>query len=149
MLTKGAFATFFGGQNVISNLSSESKPLISIHPFSMSISIVSQMIFIYFKKRFFKKIIARTQTQRRSHDYQQLLKNILLSGFNNTYTAMRILVFTLSIGGYLALHYALIIKSESSDSVEDDIKVPSRVVGLSFLLLVLNALQFVSNPALR
>ena len=147
MLTRGAFASFLGGPNVTSTLSLQSKIFVSVHPFSMSISIISQILFIFFKRHYFNKINSASNFQRSAYDYQRLLKNTLLSGFNNAYTTICILFFTVSIGIWMALHYAFNFKS--SESVDKDLILPRSIAGLLILLMVLNLLQFVSNPALR
>ena len=149
MLTKGAFAGFLGGPNVTSTLPLQSESFTSIHPFSMSISIISQILFILFKRHYFNKINSASLFQGSAHDYQRLLKNTLLSGFNNAYTTLCILFFTVSIGIWMAFHYAFIFRNESLETIDNDFFLPHSIAGLLLLLMVLNLLQFVFNSALR
>lgn len=141
LLTKGSFAKFYGGQDLLSSLSSEPKQLLSVHPCAMGLSLLSQMLLILFKRKQLQSIETVTlQNRGHTYSYQNNLKNILLSGFNNLYTLIGILVFTGSIGVYLALHYT---------TIHVNSYIPKNILVFASLLLGMNCLPFMRNKALR
>ena len=150
LLTKGSFSKFFGGSAVTSVLSKESRKLTPVHPLAMSLSIVCQILFILYKKKQLNGIqTAGLNTRRNTYALQNHLKNTIMSGFNNTYTIVSILVFTGSIGAWMFMHFAFIFASNALEPSEQDIFVPGSIVGFASLLFGLNILQFQRNQALR
>ena len=149
LLTKGSFATFFGGPGLLSQLSSKPRQLTPVHPLAMSLSCLCQILFIIFKKIHFSDYKPTwVHTRRTTYTYQNLLKNTILTGFNNTYSMIWILVFTISIGAWMTMHYVSILVNTTLDPSEQEIILPGNIVGFACLLMGLNVLQFLKNPAL-
>ena len=150
LLTKGAFARFFGNHALTSVLSKKAPQLTPVHPFAISISLVFQILFILFKKKQMSVIHAAGLYARRStYAYQTLLKETMLSGLHNTYTIISILVFTGSIGAWMIMHYGVILANSNLEPSQQDITLPGSIVALACLLFGMNILQFQKNPALR
>ena len=149
LLTRGSFANFYGGHQLLSSLT-DKKPLTSVYPFGMGVILVSQILLILLKRKQLKSLeIARFQNRANTGSYQQILKNILLSGSNNMYTLLGILVFTSSIGAFLAIHYTTIQVNSAQEPGTNDEYLPNNIVGFASLLLVMNCLPFLRNKALR
>ena len=149
LLTKGSFAKFFVGPSFTSGINQSPTP---VHPFSISVSLVCQIMFILFKKKQLNVMQTPTSYNRRSTNlYQNQIRNTLLSGFNNAYTIVCILVFTLGMGVWMVMHYAFIYKHSNNiqDTSEQVINLPGSIVGLACLLCGMNILQFKKNRALR
>ena len=116
----------------------------------MGVILVSQILLILLKRKQLKSLeIARFQNRANTGSYQQILKNILLSGSNNMYTLLGILVFTSSIGAFLAIHYTTIQVNSAQEPGTNDEYLPNNIVGFASLLLVMNCLPFLRNKALR
>ena len=88
--------------------------------------------------------IARFQNRANTDSYQIILKNILLSGSNNMYTLLGILVFTSSIGAFLAIHYTAIQVNSAHEPATNDDYLPKNILGYASLFLWMNR-----NKALR
>jgi hypothetical protein len=150
LLTRGSFATFYGGHHLLSSLSINPKPLSSVYPLGMGVILVSQILLILLKRKQLKSLeIARFQNRTNTDSYQTILKNILLSGSNNIYTLLGILVFTSSIGAYLALHYTSIQVNSAKEPATTDDNLHKNIVVFGSLLLGMNCPPFRRNKALK
>ena len=150
LLTRGSFAKYYGGHELVSSLSIKPKPLTSVYPFGMGVILISQILLILLKRKQLKSLeTARIQNRSNTDSYQTILKNILLSGSNNMYTLLGILVFTSSIGAYLALHYTAIQVNSDLDPATNYEYIPENIIGFASLLLGMNCLPFLRNKALR
>ena len=60
LLTRGSFAKFYGDQELVSSLTIKPKQFTSVHPFSMGLSLISQILLILFKRKQLKSIETAT-----------------------------------------------------------------------------------------
>ena len=108
------------------------------------------MLFIIFKKKHLSdNCPSWRQARRTTYAYQNLLRDTMLTGFNNTYTALWIMAFTGSMGAYLIVHYVTISVNNSWEPLEQEVTLPGSIIGFACLLMGMNLLQFLRNPALR
>ena len=149
-LTRGSFSKFYGGHQLVSSLSIKPKPLSSVYPIGMGVILVYQILLILLKRKQLNSLeTARIQNRANTDSYQTILKNILLSGSNNMYTLLGILVFTSSIGAWLVLHYTAIQVNTDLEPANNYEYLPKNIVGFASLLLGMNCLPFRKNKALR
>ena len=83
LLTRGSFAKFYGGQELVSSLPIKPEQFTTVHPFAMGLSLISQILLILFNRKQLKSIETATfQNRANTYSYQNNLKNILLSGIH-------------------------------------------------------------------
>ena len=154
-LTKGSFALYYGGKEIVPLLSDKAGSMVS--PIYMGCSVIFQLSFFIFKKLKFRKF----STGLGSSDmYTSQLASTLMSGFSNTHSLVALVVF--SAAGYLftVVHYAFIErdrenadigydrKNESSEP-KDLEKIPFTIYFFAIILFLLNLAQYQRNIALR
>ena len=124
MLTKGAFAKYFGGKDVFNALPNRSGSFIS--PLLMGSSLIFLVIFVMFKKYKFRNVEAG---RRNTLGYEGELRNIIYSGLTNVYN---IIALTFCVAGGLSIvtvHHYFIEKSKNTIEEEDDFdQIPFRNV---------------------
>ena len=153
MLSKGSFALYYGGEEIIPQLSDQSGSLVC--PVFMGSSLIFQLSFLIFKKINMLELYPNTTN---SGMYFNNVFSTLLSGYNNTYTILATLIFTTSGFLFTAVHYQRIEarRGENFNKVELEIeeeedleKIPFSICFLAGILFCLNIAQFMRNYALR
>ena len=152
MLTKGSFALYYGGPEVIPLLSDRAGSMVS--PVYMGISLMMQLAFFLFKKFKFRKVLHRNMS---SDNYIRELASTLLSGFSNMYSLVAMVTFSAAGCVFTLVHYAIIekhraIEADGARNVEDTNsleKIPFTIYLFSIILAWLNLVQYQRNYALR
>ena len=148
LLKDGPFARFYCGSPLASTLAGKADKMSPVHHIAISLSFIIQVLFIFFKKNQLRE--SQPMFPRRgTYLYQNLMREIMLTGLNNIYTVSGILVFTGSITIYLTVHYLIISTGNNHNEDQDELSIPGSILCLGGLLFGLNLLQFVKNPALR
>ena len=153
MLSKGSFALYYGGEEIIPQLSDQSGSLVC--PAFMGSSLIFQLSFLIFKKINMLELYPNTTN---SGMYFNNVFSTLLSGYNNTYTILATIIFTTSGFLFAVVHYSSIEarRGENFNKVESDIKegenlekIPFSIHFFAGILFCLNIAQFMRNYALR
>ena len=127
MLTKGSFAKYYGGKEILPNLSDRSGSIIS--PILMGSSVVFQLIFVMFKKYKFRKVMTR---RRNTVTYEGYLINTIFSGLTNMYSMLALAVFVAAGFSIVVVHYyAIELNRKMGDKKEEDFdNIPFRKVAI-------------------
>ena len=154
-LTKGSFALYYGGKEIVPLLSDKAGSMVS--PIYMGCSVIFQLSFFIFKKLKFRKL----STGLGSSDmYTSQLASTLMSGFSNTHSLVALVVFSAAGCLFTVVHYAFIErdrenadigydrKNESSEP-KDLEKIPFTIYFFAIILFLLNLAQYQRNIALR
>ena len=146
LLTKGSFALFLGGSDILPQLSEKSGSFVT--PSFMLFSLVFQLSFLIFKK-------VKLGQQPHSSSLS-ILSNTILSGFSNTYNLVAIVVFTLCGCLYFFIHHLYLEKNRNSSGIWTELtetvdlrNVPSSIYLFCGILLAINISLFKQNIALR
>ena len=140
LLTRGPLALFFGGKEIIPQLSSSSVKSSNIpFYFLVILSLTLQILLAIYKKLKFRKEI----------QYEQQLKETVLSGVRNVYG--QIIIFT----GFLAccLDFAIhvFLAKKHQENKNEDNPTSNSANGSFIILVVLSLINFTPflNPKLR
>ena len=148
MLTKGSFALYYGGEEIIPLLSDKSGSLVS--PVFMGSSMIFQLSFLIFKKI---RLLKLTPNVTYSGMYLNNMLSTLLNGFSNTHTIPATIIFTASGFIFTILHYSTIEakRRENVNKLENKNleNIPLSIYYFAGILFSLNIAQFLRNYALR
>ena len=89
MLTRGSFAIYYGGQDILPLLSDKTGSLVS--PVFMGCSMMFQCAFLIFKKFKLRKLSPKTIS---SDMYASHLSSTILNGFSNTHSLVVLVIFS-------------------------------------------------------
>ena len=137
MLTRGPFALFYGGTEIIPQLSKKSPGR------HASLAILGFVIF-QATILMYKKIVAK-----KVPNFGRL-KGIVVENFLNVYRTIPIILIMTLLMGYIFLHHEAIktnVKEENLDeSVDNSWK---KLLILATIETIIQLIPFISNPALR
>ena len=138
-LTKGPFALFYGGAEIIPKLSSESPG--KHETIATIVFIVFPIIMIVYKKLTMRKLSTL-----------QRMKEIIVSNFLNVFNVFMIL-FVMFLFIFGTFHHYNTIKNNSAESKENIEKVPDdswkNLLVIALTETMIQAFSFLTNSALR
>ena len=147
-LSKGDFALYYGGVEIIPLLSDKSGSLVT--PVFMGSSLVFQLSFLFFKRIRLSKLKPKTTNVE---TYFSVVYSTLLTGFRNTFTIIAIIIFTASGLAFTVVHYQRIEARRNeklgTNKQEDIEKIPFSIYLIAAVFFCLNIAQFLRNDALR
>ena len=135
ILTKGPFSIFYGGEQIMKDLSKQSPGIGST--LQLVVSVIFQ-ISLY---------IVKQVKSRKLQEYPQILKMTIVDNVLNMYSIMIIIILSIIAGSYGLLHHWSIEKLKVSQVPTR--LVPREIVVLYFLLFACVACPFVKSYALR
>ena len=179
MLSKGSFSIYYGGSDIIKDLSEKMGSPVS--PTFVGCSVILQLSVFFYKKiqasrlsptfntglkcskfsfyfyafsmdttSFLKK--AKIQKKRLIlSGYLQQLRNNVVSGLSNTHNIITVSLFSLSGLSFMVFHFISIFNNRKIHQVEDkdDVPPPAPIIYLALVVTFWNSLGFFQNPALR
>jgi hypothetical protein len=141
-LTKGPLALFFGGQEIIPLLSTESaKSSNMLIIILVILSPVLQLLIHFYKKIRFRKEIK----------YEQQLQQAVMSGVRNAYGPIIIFIGFLGIGVSACVHFHASERNINSPVLKD-VTVESTFAPIFWMIIIFSFMiwiNFLQNPKLR
>ena len=135
LLTKGPFAFFFGGEDIIPLVSSDSTMLSNFPIFLLiALSVLMQVMLLVYKRLKFRKEIR----------YEQQLNQAMMSGVRNVYGHIVIFLEFLGFTIMLVVHLYLVKNLDTTNKVP---VVPPFLMASFMISFVLNI--FIRNHKLR
>ena len=137
MLTKGPFSLFYGGEQIINQLSKKSPgrgiPVLLIGSVIFQISLY----------------ILKTSKSRKLRMYIHILTRSLVENVLNMYGIMVIIIMSIISAVYSILHHWSIEMNKMSENSPQPQLVPTENIILFFIILFCTVVPFIQSYALR
>ena len=137
MLTKGPFSLFYGGEQIINQLSKKSPgrgiPVLLIGSVIFQISLY----------------ILKTSKSRKLRMYTHILTRSLVENVLNMYGIMVIIIMCIISAVYSILHHWSIEMNKMSENSPQPQLVPTEIIILFVIILFCTVVPFIKSYALR